>query len=260
MTRAEGVLEILDHMVPAADRAASLADIDRLNAWFAGHRLTLRALHELVARNGVTPRELVVVDVGAGTPGFARRLLRWARHTQRGARVILVDRDAAAFPAPSAEARAITRVVADARALPFRRGAVEIVTMSLTLHHLEREDAVRALAEMGRVARLGLVVNDLLRTRMSILLVWLATRVVARHPISRVDGPLSVRRAYSPDELRDLASRAGLRNARVEQFPVFARVVMTGAGIETARAAVGAAGAGIGTAGAAVGTAGAQAA
>lgn len=254
MTRADGVLELLDRVVPAADRAASLADIDRLNAWFAGHRLTLRAVHGLVATSGSARRELVVVDVGAGTPGFARRLLRWARASRRAARVILVDRDAGALPIPPAEGNRITRVVADARALPFRRAAVDIVTMSLTLHHLEREDAVDALREMGRVARLGLVVNDLLRTRISLFLVWLATRVVARHPISRVDGPLSVRRAYSPEELRDLAGRAGLRNARVEQFPVFARVVMVG----PAPVAVGTTGAGVATPGAGVGTPEAQ--
>ena len=36
--------------------------------------------------------------------------------------------------------------------------------------------------------------NDLLRTRPSLTLVWLATRVLRLHPVSQHDGPLSVRR------------------------------------------------------------------
>lgn len=234
MTRAQGVLEVLDRPVAPVDRAASLADIDRLNAWFAGHRLTLRAVRQLVSTIRV-PRRLIVVDVGAGTPGFARRLVHWARRQRRPARVLLVDRDPAAFGFSSGEEGdlPISRVAADARALPFRARAVDVATMCLTLHHLEGDDAVLALAEMRRVARLGLVVNDLLRTRFSLFLVWLATRLVARHPISRVDGPLSVRRAYSPAELRALAARAHLGAVEVTRVPFFARVTMIATGSGT---------------------------
>lgn len=242
MTRAEGVLEVLDRDVPAADRAATLADIERLNAWFAGHALTLRAVRRLVAASDGS-RRLVVVDVGAGTPGLARRLLRWACASGRAMRVILVDRGPTGFPVSPDERNGITEVIADARALPFREGAVDVTTMSLTLHHLEPDDAVHALREMGRVGRLGLVVNDLLRTRISLALVWLATRVVARHPISRNDGPLSVRRAYSPAELRELATRAGVPDARIEPVPVFARVLMVHARSPSVGAGVGTPGA-----------------
>jgi hypothetical protein len=78
---------------------------------------------------------------------------------------------------------------------------------------------------MRGAARLGVIVNDLLRTRVSLALVWLATRLLARHPMSRHDGPLSVRRAYSPDELRALAARAGLGRLVVRRYPLLGRVV-----------------------------------
>ena len=52
----------------------------------------------------------------------------------------------------------------------------------------------------GAAASLA-IVNDLLRTRASLVLVWLATRLLRLHPVSRHDGLLSVRRAYSADEL-----------------------------------------------------------
>jgi hypothetical protein len=81
---------------------------------------------------------------------------------------------------------------------------------------------------MARAGRLGFVVNDLWRTRLGLVVVWLATRVLARHPISRHDGPLSVRRSYSPRELRALAARAGVSRMQVRRYPGLLRVVAIG--------------------------------
>ena len=54
MKRLEGALEVLDGAVGAADLAATLADVDRLNTWFGGYALTLRRVRRLAA---AVPRE-----------------------------------------------------------------------------------------------------------------------------------------------------------------------------------------------------------
>jgi ubiquinone/menaquinone biosynthesis C-methylase UbiE len=224
MRRAEAVLEYLDRPVPRADRDASLADMARLNA-FGGYALTLRGIRRLAGR-APDSRPLLVIDVGGGRGDFARRLIREAPRLGRPVRVVVVDRDADLVTLAAGGQHPVPSVVrADATALPFREASADIVTISLTLHHLEPAAAVTSLGEMRTVARLGVVVNDLLRTRFSLGLVWLATRCFARHWISRHDGPLSVRRAYSPDELRILAEKAGVRALRVERHPRLARVL-----------------------------------
>jgi len=224
MRRVEHALEYLDRPVPRADRDASLADIDRLNG-FGGYALTWRALQRLAARVPAA-RPLLVVDVGGGRGDFARRVIRDAADRGRTVRVVVVDRDADLLASAARRWRGqVTVVRADATALPFRAGAADVVTMSLTLHHLEGDAAVTSLREMRAIARLGVVINDLLRTPLSLALVWLATRLVARHWISRHDGPLSVRRAYSPDELRALAEKAGLPAPRVDRYPWLGRLL-----------------------------------
>jgi SAM-dependent methyltransferase len=227
MRRASGALEYLDRPLPPADRDASLGDIERLNAWFGGYALTLAALQR-VARRVVPSRRLLVVDVGGGRGDFARRLVDAARRVGRRVHVVVVDRDpdllALAAAARAREPR-ISVVRADATALPFRQRGADVVTMSLTLHHLEPAAAAAALGEMRGAARLAIIVNDLLRTRLSFLLVWITTRLVACHRISRHDGPLSVRRAYSPDELRALAGEAGIHRLRIERHPWLGRLL-----------------------------------
>lgn len=227
MPRAEGATEFLDRPVPPGDRAASLADIDRLNAWFGGYALSLRELGRHAAR--LAPgASIAVLDVGGGAGEFAARVARWARRSGRRARVVVVERDAATLALARRVGAAhpeVALICADATALPFRPGAFDVVTSGLLLHHLEPDDAVAGLREMAAVARGAVVVNDLLRTRLAWALVWLATRLLARHRFSRHDGPLSVRRAYSPAELRALGEKAGISGLTVRLHPLLARVL-----------------------------------
>lgn len=225
LPREEEARERLDGPLPPAALGATLDDMDRLNAWFGGYALTLARLRRAEAR---LPRgwRLVVVDVGGGRGDFAVNVVRWARRRRRPVLVLVVDSD----PATLALARRrtarypeIALVQADATALPLRPRAADVAVASLTLHHLDQDAAVGCLAAMAAASSLA-VVNDLLRTRASLALVWLATRVLRLHPVSRHDGPLSVRRAYSADELAGLAQRAGV-HARVRQYPWLARVV-----------------------------------
>jgi hypothetical protein len=67
------------------------------------------------------------------------------------------------------------------------------------------------LRELARVSGVGVVVNDLVRSPLTLTGAWLASRLFTRNRYSRHDAPLSARRAYSREELRDLLDDAGLR-------------------------------------------------
>jgi methyltransferase family protein len=225
MVRAVHARERLDGLLSPTARRATLDDLDRLNTWFGGYALTLSRIRRAESRLPPGQR-LIVVDVGGGRGDFALRVARWARRRRRPTQVIVLDTD----PATLALARRrvadwpeITLVQADATALPLRPHAATVAVASLTLHHLGPEAAVGCLAEMASVATL-VVVNDLLRTRLALTMIWLTTRALNLHPVSRHDGPVSVRRAYAPAELRELAERAGVR-ARIRRYPWLARLV-----------------------------------
>jgi ubiquinone/menaquinone biosynthesis C-methylase UbiE len=227
MKRAENVLELMDHPLPDATLAASLADIERLNAWFGGHRLTVRELGR-VARHVPRDRRLTVVDVGAGRGDLAVRLVAWGRRHGRKIRVIVLDRDPGTIALARRHCAATPEIVfvqADAAAMPLREGGVDVAVSVLTLHHLEPDAAASMLGEMRAVSRRAVIVNDLLRTRVAWALVWLTTRLFTRHLVSRHDGPLSVRRAYSADELATLAEKAGVRHFVVRRYPGLARLL-----------------------------------
>jgi len=108
-------------------------------------------------------------------------------------------------------------VCGDVLALPFADGAVDVVTCSQLLHHFTDDDAVRALRELSRVARVAVVVGDLRRSWLAASLFWLVSWPLGFHRVTRHDGTLSVLRGFTADELRAMAERAGVPRPEVRR-------------------------------------------
>jgi SAM-dependent methyltransferase len=194
--------------------AGNLDDLRRINRWLGGHSLTLRGIEHLL-EGWPSDADVSVVDVGTGGADVPEAIVAWGCRSGRRARVLAGD----VSPEVIQVARGnvgprVDLAVLDGRCLPLADGSVDVAVCSLLLHHLPPDDAVALLREMRRVSRRGIVVNDLVRSRLGYLgalaIGWLATR----NPLTRHDGPLSVRRAYTQTELADLASRAGLGRTR----------------------------------------------
>jgi SAM-dependent methyltransferase len=194
---------------PASVVAENLADLRRVNAILGGVRLTLAALQDLVGDLG-PGAALSIVDVGTGGGDIPRRAIVWARG--RGLRPTALATDLGLEIVRAAGRQpGLAFAVADGRRLPLRDRAFDVATCSLVLHHLPPEGAVALLEEMARVSRRGVVVNDIVRWWPGYLGAFLLSRLFSRNPLTRHDGPLSVRKAYTRPEMADLVARAGLR-------------------------------------------------
>ena len=61
----------------------------------------------------------------------------------------------------------------------------------------------------------GLIMNDLKRSARAWAWIWALSRLGGADPVVQYDGPLSVKRAFTPIELRNLARQAGVTYASV---------------------------------------------
>jgi SAM-dependent methyltransferase len=207
----------------AAELARSLADLRQVNRWLGGRRAMVRAVAGIASRLGA--EEVRVLDVATGSGDVPLALTRWARGAGRRLRVVATDLHPQTLELARAHTRADPDVEvrqADALALPFADGEFHVSLCSTALHHFDEPEAVTVLRELDRVASHGVVVGDLLRSRGGLLGArLLAATIWRRHPITRHDGPVSVRAAFTPAELRGLAAAAGLAGARVRAHPPF---------------------------------------
>jgi ubiquinone/menaquinone biosynthesis C-methylase UbiE len=201
--------------------AINLRDIGSINRWFGGHRVTRQAFRGLTK-----PKRFTVLDVGAASGDNGKAI----RRTWPEATVTSLDwhsRNLAQAEGP--------RVVADAFRLPFGPGAFDYVFCSLFLHHFADEEVVKLLAAFARVARRGVVVNDLERHGVAHKFLPATRWLFGWHAVTLHDGPVSVQAAFTPAELAHLALAAGLSEARVSRHLPWFRLSMVWERPETAR-------------------------
>jgi SAM-dependent methyltransferase len=229
----EDAEELLDRydLDPAA-MARSLAELDRVNRAFLGSLPLRRTLLPRLAAQrspGAPPQRLL--DLGTGS-GQVAGMLAWAA-ARRGVPVAIVGLDRkVAHLAIGRRRRNLgrqLRVVGDAAALPFRDGAFAWSFSTLFFHHFDAAANRRVLAEMRRVARAGAAVVDLRRGRLLLVLLRLALPLLGAGPVTRNDGRVSVRRAWTLPEVARLVDGEPVLELR-RRFPFRFSLVLPGDG------------------------------
>lgn len=192
---------------PPAVVEATLHDIARVNARLGGHAAAAFGLDRLL--NGTDRgRRLTLLDVGAGSGDISGHLVRHAARRGVVLAPLAVERHPVA--ARLCLRTGVTAAVSDGASLPFADRAVDVVLASQLLHHLTPESGAALLGELNRVARVGVIVADLRRHPVAAIGFWLAAHAMGLHPVTRRDGVTSVRRGFTPEELRDLLRVAGI--------------------------------------------------
>jgi len=211
--------ELLDQeMGSMADVRSNLIEMWRFNRYFGGIEALTRHLYPLL-RQGSQP--LRVVDLGTGSGAMGALLAQWAKQNNRQLVICALDKSERNLSVAREKAIDDVHLMrADASALPFAELQVDYFISSLFLHHLSPEEVIGVLRETYHRARRGIVMSDLVRSNLPLLAFRVIQPIFARHYLTRHDGPLSIRRAYTPHELRSLAQAAGLETARVyAHFP-----------------------------------------
>lgn len=194
-----------DDLGTPAEVASSLADLRYINQSFGGIQTTLSLVRSVFAECNC--RRLSLLEVGSGSgdvPLAAQRML--ARQGLELA-VTLLDRKWTHLPT-----NGVRSVSGDALQLPFRDNSVDVVSCSLFAHHFDPDPLRRVASEALRVCRRAVLINDLVRSRLHLWLVY-AGLPSFRSRITRHDAPASVRNAYTTSEMRQLL--AGLPAERI---------------------------------------------
>ena len=206
--------ELLDDDLGSPEEiAGSLNDLRHINDWFGGTRTTTSLLRQVARRTRAS--KLSVLEVGSGlgdVPLAAQCAL--AKHGVE-LQVTLLDRIWSHLPAGC-----VTSVSGDAMRLPFRNGAFDVVSCSLFAHHFDPPVLPRFASEALRVSRHAVLINDLIRNRLHLGLVYLGFPLF-RSRITWNDAPASVRRAYTIGEMRSLLATVPARRIEISRNFLF---------------------------------------
>lgn len=203
--------ELLDIRQPVSrELEASLESLRVLNKYFGGCSLVRHFMRQWLH----TGRTYRLLDLATGSGDIPRMIVNWARRHEVSVRIDAVDLQPATLEIArraSASYPEIEFIRADARSY-CEAMTYDVVCCSLVLHHFSELDALKVLRRACELSHDKVLVADLERTWFTWLCVQAVTRVAARDPMTRHDARLSVKRAFSYQELADLAQEAGWRN------------------------------------------------
>jgi SAM-dependent methyltransferase len=221
--RRSAELEMMD--VPGQPKellAGNLRDLRIINRYLGSYRGALGGLARLVREQEL--RRFTLLDIGTGSGDIPAAIAHWARRRNIAARINGLERDAVTMEQAMAHTkslREITMVRGDAMAPPFRNKSFDFILASQLLHHFTDAQIVALLRNWARLARRAIIVCDLQRHPLAYHGIRLLTRGFTRNAMTRVDAPLSVRRACTLAEWSELIRRADIGTFRVRRVLPF---------------------------------------
>ncbi len=208
--------ELMDEPCSREVIEACLRDLARVNRWFGAWRPLLRWLDEMRQPREAEP--LRILDVGCGYGDGLRRIERWARERRIPVELTGIDLNPDSIAIAGAQGQSDSRIrwVAGNVFAYLAPRPAHLIVSSLFTHHLGDSDVVRFVRWMEQNAEMGWFINDLSRAAVPYHLFRWFAKAAGLHPFVQHDGPVSIARAFVPEEWRQLCARAGLTQGEFE--------------------------------------------
>lgn len=186
----------------------SLHDIARINRYLGGSRIVINGCLELMGKHHL--QRATVLDLGTGLADIPRQLIAAGKSRGLEIQVVGLDNNRRHLKIAQREnmrhENAPLLCGADAFHLPFADSSVDIVMSSLFVHHFRAAQIRQLLAECSRVARVGWVMNDLVRHILPLWFFRTTWPIFARSYLTRHDGTVSLRRGYTVEEMQRIVT------------------------------------------------------
>lgn len=202
---------------------AALRGLSRLNVVSNAAGPIARAIRESVLAAGAAPPStLSILDVATGSGDLPVSLGRFMKAQGLAAELHACDISQTALDTTRdrSERAGVAVHIHRIDVLKDPIPEVDVVTCALFMHHLDEDDAIRALERLSRAARRLLVVSDLCRGAAGMLAARVVPRLLTRSRVVHVDAVRSVQGAFTLPEFESIVDRAGLSHANLRRiFP-----------------------------------------
>jgi len=199
-----------DFALPSSEIDPVLAGLAKMNRWFGAHKSLIKVLKKFSVEKGNH-----ISDWGCGGGDTLLALRRWS--DKEGLSLKLTGIDAASAAIAYAELNTgysdINYIETDVLGDTLTTNQFDIVYSGLFSHHFNDEDWIRLIKKMHSSSRRGVILTDLHRHWVLYYAIIAITHTITRNKMVRIDGPLSVKRAFKRRELVAL-----LKNAQIDNY------------------------------------------
>jgi SAM-dependent methyltransferase len=200
--------EIMDDFdLKGDDMKKVLTDLKNVNKWLGGNNISIKGIIKLLLE-GAKEQTITILDLGCGDGEILRECARFA--VKEGYNFQLIGIDANTFILEEARRRSmdfenITFLEKDVFSSEINELDYDIALCTLFLHHFSNEDLKVLIQRFLDHAKIGVVVNDLHRSRLAFWLFKIVSYLLLKTSIARTDGLISVARGFKRKELETLS-------------------------------------------------------
>lgn len=213
-----GEIEIMDDLNCTGQVLdQTLRELEIINKWLGGNRITIDAISELLKFCDKT-KEITIVDLGCGGGDMLRIVDGWAK--KKKLKIKLIGLDANPYiiefakknleDYPHIEFRTMNIFSKD-----FQNEKFDVILGTLFYHHFTNEQLVEFFDQLKNNVKVGFVINDIHRHWLAYYSIRFLTQLFSRSEMVKYDAPLSVLRAFKKSELVKI-----LQAAHVQKFTI----------------------------------------
>jgi SAM-dependent methyltransferase len=202
------ITEMMDRSQPVSkELETDLKNLEKLNRYFGSYSLVRFFLRRWLSKGKLVK----LLDLCTGSGDIPRFIVDWCRSKGIPIEITAVDLQPATLELAKRRSKFYPEITfVGANVLDFVPSApVDLVFCSLALHHFCDQEATRLIRQAGLMTSGNILFSDLERSDLGIAGIYALTALAFREPMTRFDGRLSMRRAFSFDEMESLARAAG---------------------------------------------------
>lgn len=184
----------------------TLDTLANINKWLGGNIVTMNGLKKVI-KNHPKKEPLTIIDLGCGGGDILRKVANYGKKEGYIFKLIGIDanKDAMVYARQlSKNYPEISFIDCDIFSDEFESLQYDVVLTTLFLHHFKEDQIINILSRTRQKAKLGIVVNDLHRTRLAYYLFKLVCLTIKNQMVID-DGLTSILRGFKRKELENLS-------------------------------------------------------
>ena len=190
----------------------SLEQIALINRWLGGDRITRNGIKALLQD---VQRPITIVDIGCGGGHMCRAVAKWASRSNKELKIIGVDANQTTIDYARQHSTKFDNISYHCANLfdpNFQLEAFDIAICTLTLHHFSEQEILQLLKTISQKAKLGIVINDLHRSRVAYMLFKALSNSARFNSMVKHDGCISILSGFKRKDLKQISQKLGFQN------------------------------------------------
>lgn len=199
-----------------------LKNIDQINSALGGHRVTVNGIEKLIEQQ--KQPKYTIVDVGCGSGASLRKLAKWAKRRPEQFQFIGIDANPECINIAKKASKEVEHLrfeCINVFSKEFEAVEVDIFISTLTLHHFKNAELIKLMQKLQQQANIGIVINDLHRSKTAYYLFKLYALFFIRSKIAKHDGLISILRGFQKEDFSNYAEQICIQNHEVNWFWAF---------------------------------------